>query len=585
MKKKNSFLEKFKKLFIGKTTLKKRFFPAFLTCFALTFTLFLYGPLDLTYNGKNYINCTITELFPFCLKFWLITFFIFFLPSFLIGGKIHSFLVSAWCGLSLGFYIQANYLNLNLGSMDGNTIPWQNYGDNVIFNYMIWFLILLIPYLFHYFSWKTWRNFVLLASFALSVMQIVSLGSKVYDQIRFDRDSMNKKEQYGLSLADQYNFSPEKNVVVFFLDQTSEDEIHLTLEEYPDMLVPFHDFTCFDNMNTNYVGTFPALPHLLTMEEYDCEHEGFAEFFEKAWNSETAQSVYHELEENGWKTNLYFDVQYGAGSAANLIGKVTNAIDMENDKYTINQDAFRKLIKLSIFRYLPFGMKAPFWIYTADISSLKTVKEEFLTFDSENSVNYFWNHGIQVQGDENLFTLYHYLGSHAPYRMSSSGRFDQDNMRLTDQVAGYMYVIAEIMQNMKDLGIYDNATIIISTDHGDYPFPKNPQSIFYIKRAGEKHDEIQYSHAMISQENFLPTIVAAAGLDSSKYGKTVFDVSEDQLLERCVNYWEKDKNLAEVPGHKYNSMRRFCYIGDKNDLFEKINANDFTIHPLFDYFY
>ena len=142
----SKFLTKFIKLFKGKTPLKKRILPALLSAFALSFTLFFFGPLDLTYISRTYICCTILDLAPFCCVFWLITFAVLFFPAALIGGKIHSFLVSAYCGLAIGFYIQGNYLNIDLGVLDGDTVTWQNYGDNALMNYAVWFLILLIPF-------------------------------------------------------------------------------------------------------------------------------------------------------------------------------------------------------------------------------------------------------------------------------------------------------------------------------------------------------------------------------------------------------------------------------------------------------
>ncbi len=581
-----SFQSKLQKLFIGKTPLKKRLALALVSSFSLSFTLFLFGPLDLTYNGKNFINCTILELTPFCIPFWFITFAALAIPTCLVGGKIHSFLVSTYCGLSLGLYIQGNFLNNDLGTLNGELVPWHNFGDNVIINYIIWFLILIIPFLFHYFSRKTWKNFVLIVTCTLSIMQMSSLSIKMFSQFETDHDkTISRNNKFGLYLGEQYVLSPKENIIVFLLDQTSGDEMQRAINDFPNTLDPFHDFTCFDNMNSNYVGTFPALAHLLTMKDYDYANEGFNDFFKNAWNSETANSFYDSLQQKGWKINFYIDSNYGAGNIQNMKGKITNAIENTTDNYVINKESFRKLIKLSLYRYLPIGMKAPFWVTTTDISSLLIYDENFMIFDSNKSVDYFHEHGIKLSGEEKLFSLYHYKGAHPPYVLTSTGQRAAGWTNIREQVSGYMFVISEIINQMKELNIYDSSTIIITADHGNYPPPANPQSIFYIKRPGETHTEIQYSHAMISQENFLPTIASAAGLDSSIYGKTVLEISENQQIERCATFWKEDPNYPLQPGHKYNAMEKCCYTGNVDALLENYNSNKCEAHPLFDYFY
>lgn len=582
----NNFTRKLKKLFTGKTPLKSRILPAFLSAFALSFTLFFFGPLDLTYLSRNYVNCTVTELFPFCLMFWAVTLLCLAVPSALIGGKIHSFLVSVFCGLALGFYIQGNYLNIDLGVLDGNVIPWQNYGDNALVNYLIWFFILLIPFMLHYFSGKIWRNFVILTSLALILMQGVSIGIKLYDQYRADKAASSEaSDQYALSMADQYIFSPEKNVVVFLMDATSEDEIRKALQMYPEMLAPFHDFTCFDNMNTNYLGTFPALTYLLTGTGYDFEQEGYREYFERAWHSDAADSFYSGLSDNGWKTNLYVDTRHAAFAAKNMLGKVSNVVQIDRSHVRIDRRAFLKLIKLSLYRYLPLGMKAPFWIYTDDISGLKQTSSDYLPFDSSGSAEQFWKNGLRAEGEENLFTVYHYEGAHPPYLLNSDGRVKSNNTRQEDQIAGYFHTVAEITQYMKDLEIYDSSTIIISADHGAFQIsPFNPQAIFYIKRPSERHAEMIYSHAMVSQDNFLPTIAEAAGLDPSEYGKTVFEISDDEQIERCM-FWRGNDPAFPNPQLRFNVMREYCYVGDAETLIDKISSHDYSTHPMVDTFY
>jgi len=577
---------KFRNLFIGKTPLRKRITEALIGSLALSFIIFFFGPIDLAYLSRSYINCTILDLIPFCCIFWLITFSVLFLPSALVGGKIHSFLVSLYTAFALGFYIQGNFLNVDLGVLDGSTVDWQNYGDSAMINYAIWFVILLIPFLIHYFSRKIWRKFVFISCLALIVMQGSSLAVKIGEQWETQQKTQSgDSTAYELTMADQYHFSPKENIIVFLLDATSMDEIAKTLEEYPDMLEPLRDFINFDNMNTRYLGTFPALCFLLTNTDYDFEHESYNEFFYNAWHSDTAERFYRELRESGWKTNLYLDTRHAAGNAINMVGKIANVLPIPRHSFSIDHRAFRKLIKLSFYRYLPLGMKAPYRIYTDDIASLKKISDDFLPFDSTASAERFWTGGLQVSGEDNLLTVYHYYGAHPPYELNADGRHKTESSRQIDQIAGYFHTIAEIMEYMKNLGIYDTSTIIISADHGAFQGSHfNPQSIFYIKMPGQRGTELKTSHGMVSQENFLPTLAKAAGLNASEYGKTVFDVNEEERSERCM-YWRANDKEFPNPKMRFNVMRKYCYTGDAETLIETIGDRDYSTISLVDSFY
>lgn len=74
------------------------------------------------------------------------------------------------------------------------------------------------------------------------------------------------------------------------------------------------------------------------------------------------------------------------------------------------------------------------------------------------------------------------------------------------------------LQQLKDLGIYDNSTIIITADHGS---EARSQMIFFMKGKNETHDSMQTTNAPISLNDLVPTIVEAIGEDYAPYGQSV----------------------------------------------------------------
>jgi hypothetical protein len=112
------------------------------------------------------------------------------------------------------------------------------------------------------------------------------------------------------------------------------------------------------------------------------------------------------------------------------------------------------------YAYLPFGLKYMPWL-----------QREFGMFskaDARDSFTWFL-HNIQV--DEHIdksFVWFHTLVTHQPIRLDRNGRF---SMKLTPDDAGgeVAFVFGELREflgRLKAIGVYDNADILLLSDHG-----------------------------------------------------------------------------------------------------------------------
>ena len=567
------FKKKLKELFVGKRTLKQRFSTAFFPALALPFILFFFGPIDLSYNAKNYLQYTVPEITPTCLVLWGVVFFSLFIVTWICGGKLHVWLSSLLTGLALAFYIQGNWLNIDLGPLDGTPVEWQNYGDNALVGLVIFSLIMLIPFLVRFFSRRLWRIFVCFISFLLVIMHVIPLGKILIEAYTLQASSDSTR----LILSKDREFElGEENIVVFLLDATGPEEMTSLLERYPDVLRPFRDFQYFDNFSSVYVGTFPAAPYLLTHYPYDWTIPP-DEWLKNAWNSEESNLFYSQMKQNGWDVNLFNKIPYVEGTLENAMGKISNIEVKEGAReFSVDLHVFRKLIKLSFYRYFPLIMKAPFWIYTDELSGMVRLSENEKAWDETDSIQKFLDKGISQGNSEKVYITYHYQGSHYPFRIKENGRRitteSPKEIGLQGQLAGHFYMISQYIQEMKDLHIYDNSTIIISSDHGN---AYNTQSIFFIKPRWQRQEEMTVSHAPVSQAEFMETIAEAAGLTKGQFGRSVFDIPENEERERCTYVRWTDPSYPKIPGKTCNAIREFCYTGDNDLLYEMIVNKEF----------
>lgn len=558
--------EKLHTLLVGKHTFRERVLESILPCLVLSFILFFFGPLDLAYVSRNYVSWYMTDILPECLKTWVVVFLILLAAVSIPGGKLHAWMVSFVTGFALAAYLQGAFLNPDLGTLDGTAVRWENYSAQVILGLAIWFFIIAAVFMLHYFSRSIWKKAVLLISLVLLIMQSVSLSVKLVEQ------SKRSSENYIRDVSEAYALAPGKNIIVILLDRTNNLYVNEMLEEYPEALDGFSDFTRFDNMASRYYATFPALAYLMTGHEYNFTGESYTDFFYNSWHGEKAAAFYNRLAEKGYKRNLYIGESYAALTLDNMEGITSNIVRDKNRTFNVDREAFSALLKLSFYRYLPLGMKAQYWIYTGNIEKMNSATE---TVDISEFRGYLQN-GVQVLNNtEKLYAVYHTHGAHPPYRLNVAGKHVGDSSR-NDTLAGMFALISGYLDEMKALGLYEDATIIISTDHG---YPADDASVlFMVKRAGEHHDEMQIDHTPLSQTNYMATVAEAAGISDPLFGKSVFDPEAGNETERVfARRWPQAGHITH--------MREYRFSGGIDDLQEKIVNDDFKEYELVDCYY
>ena len=170
-----------------------------------------------------------------------------------------------------------------------------------------------------------------------------------------------------------------------------------------------------------------------------------------------------------------------------------------------------------------------------------------------------------------------------------------------NQLHGYLLAVQEYFRQLKELGLYDDATIIISADHGYF---ECFQAVFLIKTPGQSFEEMQISHAPVAQEDILATVLDCVGADYSPLGRSVFDVAENEYRWRTTHVWGYMTQYPEVPWigdhdqwdaeangfERYNVMGVFHYVGDRDTILAEERywynygyADE--IWPLYDSFY
>lgn len=439
-------------------------------------------------------------------------------------------------GLAGGLYLQANWINPKLPELDGRRLDWSAYLISGIINLMIWFAVIILPQVLIN------RNKVNRTDKALKYTAggIVGIQLIVFViTLILPKDSIIPSIR--LIQEGEFSLGKERNVIVFVMDSLGAPNYEKTLSEYPEIADTLDDFTYFDNNVAGGSYTDLGLPTLLTGVEYDPEYMSYSDYLADAWSS---VDIYDELAQEGYDIRLYTDCRYITGVSEKIIGNLVSG----GDRYYIEEEIpfTKQLYKLTGYFAFPTLLKQFFWMNTTDITKYITsnsesiqgiedsiVADEAVFFDDNLFHERLDRNGISI-GYDKAYRVYHMVGPHVPYTLSADGYTSTSGTSdESSQIAGCFKIVDEYISEMKEKEIYDNATIIITADHGpsgiEYGMQQN--SCLLIKQAGKYH-EYEHSTAPIHARNVLSTIADEAGLDYMPYGPRIWDIDETSDVER-----------------------------------------------------
>ncbi|MBR3515840.1 MAG: membrane protein insertase YidC [Lachnospiraceae bacterium] len=399
--------------------------------------------------------------------------------------------------------------------------------------------------------------------------------------------SVKKEKMYALSGEQEFCVAPGKNIIVLILDRYGNITFENMMEEEPtteQVVQDFNDyedtrelhyawygrtglilkdFTYYNNANSRYNYTFPSITHMLTLADPMCTSTTTDQYKEQAWTETGRSREFHDLlQEKGYTYHFYT----GSGSAiykdaAYLQGSIDNVEEQKDISYKINHGyMFYIMTKSSLLKYAPYPLKPYLEIQSFYYDGIVSF-EGMDTCVSDNGEYYriLKEQGLTVdESMENALIITHLNGIHNPLTINENAESVPADTVTTMQVQkGLNVILEEYLQQLKDLGVYDDATIIITADHGQYLDTLDLQPIYLIKPAGQTQEYMHVNTAPISSEDFLPTVLTLIGDKGAFDQADIFDWKPGEYRERATSYFN-------------NGEDKYRYTGDRGGLTDAV---------------
>lgn len=528
-------------------TVKKRILPTFLISCTLPILVCILIPFEVFANNINEFMFAWKDFLPAGMLFALLFTVAICLALIFLPKKAYRITCAVVIGLAFMFFFQSMILNLGMNSLAGDNLTeagpsvWKD-----VLNAVIWVVVI--------------AGAVVLALIKdrlgiISALSILLCGIIIFSQAigpiflcvsdgtvfksKEDRivATQGAKAPMVLTTKGLTEISENRNVFVFCVDRFDQKYADQGYTKIPEIYNILDGFTAFDDNIALYAHTFPGIANLLTAKRYDCK-DSRSKFLNEVYKDNNTLDV---LADNGYKVNLFTQPFYAFTDASFLPEYVANASEAKN--FSVEQKGLLSLnmMQIALYRCFPTALKP----LVGNINSATC--NNFVYSDGVNGYEQYSTDIKEVYTsianaeftkiNDNLFTFIHVEGCHGvDYDLNWNKATSAQKKNIMISLENSFKIIGKYIDEMKDAGVYDNATIVITGDHGALKddvsaLSSSMMTAMFIKPSGSSGSSLAHSSAQVSHDNMWPAIMKSEGIIGD-FGRSAFDVLETENVVR-----------------------------------------------------
>lgn len=254
---------KWKYLWEDSRPFKEKCIISILVGTAIPFVFILFGIYDLFTTNQNDFLFPFTAILGPLIAITIVCAVILTGILLLLKGRIFNIAASLLFAVLLAGYIQGTFLNISLGELTGDAIPWERYTSHVLLNLILWIIIIAAPLILLYCSQKAW-------SFLIKFVSGILIGVQILSMVFMAASSSPAPMRDDMYMSNEgiYELAQGNNVVIFILDRLDNRYVEEVLQDDPQYFDRLDGFVRFTNNMSNYSQTFPSVANMLTGQHH-----------------------------------------------------------------------------------------------------------------------------------------------------------------------------------------------------------------------------------------------------------------------------------------------------------------------------
>ena len=554
---------------------RARLVLALIAALSLAYCVFFVAPLEVVIPGCSSLSFTIANVWLPLLALVALAGALIALAASATRGRAFDValaLIAAACVCTL---LQEVVLNGNLPAADGTPVDWTIYDKINLKSALAWLAVIAAFVALARLRPLASRVASIAACLVIVIAQSVGLG--MLGSQYADALSRPVVTEEGLTTV-----SSKSNVIVFVLDMFDTKDMDEVMAAYPDAADELTGFTWYHNSLGSVIPTRYGVPYIVTGHDFDPTTSEFTTSDLESWFTE--RNLLDVANEQGYSVGVYSDsVTYGAQA---LTDKTMNVHEVA-PYFADFLSCACTLGGVGLYRDLPNALKPPFWFTTDQLNEAVVPTDARAPENTpyvldDPAMHDRFSQPVLTATDTSeggAYRVIHCQGSHWPYVMDENGNRvteDQDNEALVKQARGSLNIVEEYIAQLKELGVYDQSTIVITADHGVWPWnnarlSKTTSPILLVKPAGaDSTQPLQTSEVPTGHIDLPATLEWAVGAwdgsAESEMGSStvmasstpVFEVTDDERPRYF--YWNNHDGKHDMTFVEYE------VDGDANDF-------------------
>lgn len=546
-----------------------RILPIVLVALGVSLMLFIVAPYEIYSTNKTEFKFVFADFALFSALYALALFTLIGLVLFLLPRKVYLVFYAMTVAFFLLLFLQTNFLNAGVNSLaaDGTgELPVSTFMK--VLNTVIWIGVVVGLGLFAglFKKKELTKTICLILSVALLATQLMNFVSTALATSGDDKSVMEQlleeEPDYVPTFLTDKNLttvSSNRNVIVFCVDRFDALEYaEPAIANNKSLFKELEGFTYFSDHISMYGHTYPAVAYMLTNVEHDGQTR--KDYFNEAFTSNQTLS---KLNEQNYSINVYTDAYYGYYNAYYMPDYIDNTETASFESLdTVVREPYQLALfmsQISFFRSFPFLLKTTVGNVTTAtcngqvLYSSDELENPEYTTDMLN-IHEKVNSEDFTTTDENVFSFIHLSGCHAVEYDDDFKPTKSKDVQMA--LRNSFKIINRYLKEMKRLGVYEDATIIITGDHAvpqdDYSdLDYSAMTALFVKPSGVGTGDFKTSTAQVSHQNLWGTIFKSEGIAVENIPSSVFDVEEGVNQTRKHVWQAFNLTYSEFTDHVY----------------------------------
>ena len=427
-----------------------------------SFVLFVFAPGVVYFVKENEYWFSINDLIPYLILFAVAIFVLITILSLVLPQRIS-------VAFRAGIYACSFLIWLQMIISDQiSEIP----------NMMLWAAVIILFIVLTFCLKDEFRRIVKTTASVLLVLQVVTVGYLVFQ----NRQGQPEEIRF-LSQKDEMVVSSSENTLVFVPEAFDGYLMDHLINKYPDEVYEiFQDFTFYPDTVAGVSGRKYSIPYLL-IGDTNKRKESYTEYIVRG---EGASCLIQELAGDKYSTGIYTSGKYVDLSRDDVMDNMGQGVSQASSRYELT----KLFMKMTASKIVPSIIKPLFRTYSLEFEKWKKIgNNEPYGINDAAFYQKLTDEGITASIEKPCFRFYHMSGMSQLYSIDRNVKtVTYRNGVEEEQAFDTLHIIAEYIVQLKKLGVYDQATIIImanvgSPEHSD----KGHCPLLMIKLPGVSH--------------------------------------------------------------------------------------------------